>query len=895
MTFENTGLWRRTLEAKPKDQFSHEREKLRAALLSFRERAALLAAEIARDLPEYTVHDLTHIDALWQMADLIAGPEYELTPTEAFVLGGAFLVHDLGNGLAAYPDGIEAMHRTATWNDALSLILRRKLGRAPAPDEVRAADEGTKKAATAEVLRTLHAIHAERLALVSWTDPVGGARRYLIEDEFLRDNYGSLIGRIAHSHWWSVDRLKPEFEDAIGAPVTCPPVWIVDPLKLACLLRVSDAAHLDARRAPAFLRAIRHPAGNSLSHWSFQEKLQQPMQNGDRLVYSSAQPFEQSDAASWWLCFDALQVLDKELTASDAVLTDCSRPKFALRGVQGAEDALRLSRWVRTHGWIPVDTQVRVTNVAELAARLGGAQLYGENNLAPLRELIQNAADAIRARRFLEARPEEYGNITVRIGNDSEGHWIEVADNGIGMSELVMTGALLDFGSSFWNSERVMQELPGLASSGFQSTGKYGIGFFSLFMWGNHVRVTSRRYTDAMRDTRVLEFIKGLGSRPILRKAAEQEGLMEGGTAVRIWVGPSSPESGSGVLFRSTRGKKNLESICEWLCPAIDANLQVQRGDSKGKIVVHASDWKTMDGERLLRRLAPEHDLTPWMSRQMDRLIPLTARNLVGLQDRSGDVIGRAAVIPTDLYIDFGAVVDGGLRVCSISKIGGILQGSTVTAARNVAIPTVDPQALAEWASGQQGLLLKYEGDNAADVDLSDLAEAADVIARCGGIIGPLPVAESADGWLSVDDIREWDPMPDEVVLVERQDIEDVTTDLGPLRLGPHVLACGRENAFIIQEGQGLKWPDPVFFDEAPFRNRSTLSLVASLLAENWSASLAEVLAVSTVSRYPDFNWVVVGTIDGKDIERSAHILRNPRGQSIGKTDRTARPPSRNP
>ena len=375
LTFESTGLWSRTLAARPDDQFNQEREKLRAAFLSFRERAALLAAEIARDLPDYTVHDVTHLDALWQMADLIAGPGYELTPIEAFALGGAFLTHDLGNGLAAYPDGVDAMYASATWRDALSLILRKTLGRAPTPKETQAADIGIKKAATAQVLRSLHAQHAERLALVSWKDPTGGGKRFLIEDEFLRDNYGGLIGRIAHSHWWDVDWLKPEFETAMGAPAGYPPTWTVDPLKLSCLLRVADAAHLDARRAPAFLKAIRHPYGDSLAHWSFQEKLLQPMQSGDRLVYSSAQTFGHAEADSWWLCFDALQALDKELTGADAMLTDCSRPKFALRGVQGAEDALRLSRWVKTDAWVPVDTRIRVTDVAELAGRLGGAQL----------------------------------------------------------------------------------------------------------------------------------------------------------------------------------------------------------------------------------------------------------------------------------------------------------------------------------------------------------------------------------------------------------------------------------------------------------------------------------------------------------------------------------------
>ena len=98
-TFEDSPLWKRTLAVhKGSDQFRTERERIRSALLSFRERAAMLAQEISRDLPDYTVHDITHIDALWFLADLIGGERYELTPTEAFVLGGAFLVHDLGNG-----------------------------------------------------------------------------------------------------------------------------------------------------------------------------------------------------------------------------------------------------------------------------------------------------------------------------------------------------------------------------------------------------------------------------------------------------------------------------------------------------------------------------------------------------------------------------------------------------------------------------------------------------------------------------------------------------------------------------------------------------------------------------------------------------------------------------
>jgi hypothetical protein len=869
VTFESAGLWSRTLAAKPSDQFNQEREKLRAAFFSFRERAALLAAEITRDLPDYTVHDVTHLDALWQMADLIAGPDYELTPTEAFVLGGAFLTHDLGNALAAYPDGVDAMYASATWRDALSLILRKELGRAPTAEETQAANSDVKKAATAQVLRALHAQQAERLALVSWKDPASGAKRFLIEDEFLRDNYGGLIGRIAHSHWWNVDRLKPEFEAAMGAPAGYPPTWTVDPLKLSCLLRVADAAHLDARRAPAFLRAIRPPHGESLAHWSFQEKLLQPMQNGDRLVYSSAQTFGHAEAGSWWLCFDALQALDRELTGTDAILTDCYRPKFRVRGVQGAEDAPRLSKWVKTDGWVPVDTRIRVSDVAELASRLGGAQLYGEDNLVPLRELIQNASDAISARRCLEHRPADYGDITVRLGSDTEGHWIEVADNGIGMSEGVMTGALLDFGSPFWNSERMLEELPGLASSGFQSTGKYGIGFFSLFMWGTHVRVTSRRYRDAARDTRILEFAKGLRTRPTLRKAGEDECLADGGTAVRIWVG-TEPESEEGILSRPGHNRKRIEDICEWLCPSLDTNVHVCRGASTPKLVVGASDWKTMNGEKLLRRLADDTEQSSWMRSEMERLIPLTAANLVCLTDRSGTVVGRAAIVPTDLYTELGAVTDGGLRAGGLRRIAGILKGYATTASRDVAIPTVEASTLADWASGQQPLIIEATADEDA------LASAADTISHCGGLIGSLPVAESSRGWLSLSEVREWGPLYDEIVIVEADDIDTVAADLGPVELYLNVLATGPPNAFFIEDSNINSWPYPNSVDDVPFRNRSTQSVVARLLAGRWSATIEEVRAASAISGAPNFESVEIGTIDGKPIERYAHRLRNP-------------------
>jgi HSP90 family molecular chaperone len=158
---------------------------------------------------------------------------------------------------------------------------------------------------------------------------------------------------------------------------------------------------------------------------------------------------------------------------------------------------------------------------------LGGKELYGDTVTPPLRELLQNAADAIRARRILDGHEKNWGLIRVGWGEDASGKWIEVSDNGVGMSPRVLSEGLLDFGKSFWSSDMVQEELAGLIGTGFQPTGRYGIGFFSVFMWGKRVEVTSRRFDAARNETHVLAFVDGLNLRPL--KAAPDEAMLDSG------------------------------------------------------------------------------------------------------------------------------------------------------------------------------------------------------------------------------------------------------------------------------------------------------------------------------------------------------------------------------
>ena len=77
----------------------------------------------------------------------------------------------------------------------------------------------------------------------------------------------------------------------------------------------------------------------------------------------------------------------------------------------------QLEKHIRTTGWRPVPAEVRVTNVEQIIRLFGGHTLYGRDLAVPLRELIQNASDAVRARRALTDDTWYEGKVVVTLRN----------------------------------------------------------------------------------------------------------------------------------------------------------------------------------------------------------------------------------------------------------------------------------------------------------------------------------------------------------------------------------------------------------------------------------------------------------------------------------------------
>ena len=130
---------------------------------------------------------------------------------------------------------------------------------------------------------------------------------------------------------------------------------------------------------------------------------------------------------------------------------------------------------------------------------------------------------AAGARTATAAQKNTQAEIDIRLDCDPKDETFKnlrliVADDGIGMPPDVMTGSLLDFGRSFWDSEEAAERYPGLLTDPlFQPTGKFGIGFYSIFMIADDVKIISRSWDAGLNEYKILHFHNGARGRAEFR------------------------------------------------------------------------------------------------------------------------------------------------------------------------------------------------------------------------------------------------------------------------------------------------------------------------------------------------------------------------------------------
>ena len=707
MEFKETNLWKTTLGHQGKsEKETTATKRLSASYDLFYDRASTLASRISSDLPDLTLHDKDHFNALWEMVDVLVGDDHDLNPLEMFILGGAILLHDTANTVAAYDGGFEEVKATPQWKDAEAEILNGK-------------DDAEKVLSTTDeklvLLFTLRHIHAERAAeMHEFFVESKGEKLFLIDDSDLRKSLGELIGRIAASHHWGVDELVNNLRSEVGPPSNMPSNWVVRPVLLACILRCADACQVDASRAPAFLQGLIRPSEGSLPHWDAQASLNKPTimsDDSETLLFTSSSDFGPDAAKAWWIANDLIRNADKELSACDALLRDLNLPELNVRRIAGAKSPRRLSHFVKVVGWHPVDAKVTVSDVGRVVDLFGGDKLYGNSVLIPLRELIQNAADAVRLRRALDEGDTPYnGQITIRVRKNDNGQFLEVDDDGIGMSQDVLTGPLIDFTSSYLTSSIAKREYPGLAGRRTRRSGRYGVGFFSTFMLSDHVSVTSRPFDKAPSDARTLKFEDGLAVRPVLIEETPKGYSVA--TSTRVTV----PISDDQLLDMRTIRKNHvtdeatyttLERVIANLAPLLDVDVYLNDLGASSK--VHAANWHETDSLVWLKQIDLEES-------KEESAYSTTLEKIAGAVDfidSERPFLGRAVIAP--MAGNGNYTVDGlnspRMMGQAHNEFCGVIDRPS-SGPRRQPNKWIDKVAIANWASRQAQKLAVCELEN---------------------------------------------------------------------------------------------------------------------------------------------------------------------------------------
>jgi molecular chaperone HtpG len=304
----------------------------------------------------------------------------------------------------------------------------------------------------------------------------------------------------------------------------------VHPLFLMGLLRIADFLELGSDRAPLIVfryKGLKSPL--SRREWKTNQSFRK-ISWGNPERESIMIPARPTDVESFLELERWLAAIQAELDTTWAVFGEVygTNPNFSKLGLT--------IRRVRSN--ILDDPQQFQKSASFVARRVGldvaGAQilklfvepLYGNHPEIGIRELLQNAVDAVRERREFEKKhstaitPRDHaGEIEVWLDDpdDNGVALLTVTDKGIGMTEETVIDYFLTVGASFrrsvaWKTEFESKVEEGAAKikARVLRSGRFGIGVLAAFLLGDEIEVTTRHVTR----NRGLSFSMRLDLRP---------------------------------------------------------------------------------------------------------------------------------------------------------------------------------------------------------------------------------------------------------------------------------------------------------------------------------------------------------------------------------------------
>lgn len=320
----------------------------------------------------------------------------------------------------------------------------------------------------------------------------------------LEEDIADLAGLVARSHGINLRDNLPYLEkyNATRSYRNIHSVFLM------AVLRIADFIQLEAERAPKQLLAIKSLSSPiSQREWHTHHAIKDIRigENDEECLYIQALP---DNAETYLRLKDLLHYLQLELDTCWAVLGEIySRytkekwHKFAIglrRVKSNIDDKDALARQVN---YIPMHARFKTAGASLM--NLMVEPLYGANPFVAMRELMQNAIDAVNERQEYEksidttlcsTKQVPNGDILITLYDDKDGdYWVKVEDNGIGMTAETLQNYFLTAGASFRNSQQWRKDYEDEAGNAkVMRSGRFGLGVFAILLLSDTVHVSTR-------------------------------------------------------------------------------------------------------------------------------------------------------------------------------------------------------------------------------------------------------------------------------------------------------------------------------------------------------------------------------------------------------------------
>jgi molecular chaperone HtpG len=469
--------------------------------------------------PEFTNHGIQHIqDVLNSCEHLITDESYKyLSSNDIAVLIVAVILHDIGMQISS--EGLQKLlnnnfedYRVKTidqkswkneWiefyqeakrfsDEQLTQIFGTSNVDIEEPD-FNNLDELSRKL-LGEFLRRNHQRLAHEIALGGFPTKTNLSNIKLSDDK-IDNEFIDLCGLVARSHGMNLrdtfDYLTNVYDQEWKTPLN------INVFFLMVVLRIADYIQIQSDRASSILiKTKKFKSPISIQEWEKHGSIKSINIKHDdpERIYVRAIPQTSKIFIELSSLFKDIQ---GEFDLSWAILGEVygraeeqKNLKIKYRRITSNID--NKQKFSETVDFVP--EKIAFNSDPELLKLLIGP-LYGEDPKYGVRELLQNAIDAIKERQHLVKGNDYVVKITIDTveGSDSE-YYFAIEDNGIGMTQDTLINYFFKAGASYRKSMSWKKNFIEDNEVKIQKTGRFGVGVLAAFLLGSEFELWTKYY-----------------------------------------------------------------------------------------------------------------------------------------------------------------------------------------------------------------------------------------------------------------------------------------------------------------------------------------------------------------------------------------------------------------